>query len=443
MFQHARFQLVRAAPGQPARRRWPAAAAAAILLSALGADAQEQSTPAAAPASSTVVAAARPPAPIAWCLSNEVYLEAMWQFGIDATGCIQYGPCDDPLTRDASIPTASTPIKTIQLIIHIFCENNGRNCAATLEDADTAVARLNEDFLPWRIQFVHTAHFVKSTKYRYLDRTTESAQMKAAYATSPSTMLNIYVVDTGGVSWGIAPWIPYALDAQGGIVMHEEWFVATSRIPTVLTHEVGHCLGLYHTFRGVDETDPCSDCYEYAGRTSEVGDITGDFCSDTNPTPSNPNNCSDPLDLDPCTGGPWFDTPYLNYMGYSRDCPIEFTPQQAGRMHCWTDHTLSGWLTSPPPPPPPAAPGAPVLTPLGEGLIGIEWVDNSADEDGFRIERERRQGRWRDTTIIATVPANTTSTTDAPGAGTFRYRVQAFSNASGDSSWSGWTQIDN
>lgn len=42
----------------------------------------------------------------------------------------------------------------------------------------------------------------------------------------------------------------------------------------------------------------------------------------------------------------------------------------------------------------------------------------------------------------ATVPADTTSTTDSPGAGTFRYRVQAF-NAVGDSSWSGWTQINN
>src|SRR5262249_29709983 len=57
--------------------------------------------------------------------------------------CALQGPCDDPADRNASIPTPATPIKTYRLSIHVFCENNGSNCAATQADVDAAVARLN------------------------------------------------------------------------------------------------------------------------------------------------------------------------------------------------------------------------------------------------------------------------------------------------------------
>jgi hypothetical protein len=147
------------------------------------------------------------------------------------------------------------------------------------------------------------------------------------------------------------------------------------------------------------------------------------------------------LATDPCSGNPWGSTPYLNYMSYSYGtCPIEFTPQQAGRMHCWSADLLSGWLELPAPP---AAPGAPSLTKLGGGQVRATWADNSGNESGFRVQRETKSGaNWVNTQIVATVGSNATSATDAPGAGTFRYRVQAF-NGVGDSAWSAWTQIKN
>lgn len=383
------------------------------------------------------------PSPGEWCTTYRRYLADLVGQGINplAVICAENGPCDNPVDRNAAIPTPSTPIKTVRLSIHVFCENGGGNCAATQADVDTAVARLNADFAPWRIQFVAEANFISSTRYRYLDPNTESSGMKRTYADSPATKLNVYVVNTGsGVSWGTYPWTPDALGAQGGVVMHESWFVAATTLPTICTHEVGHCLGLWHTFHGVDEVPPCGDCYEAAGRTPADGDITGDRCSDTNPTPQNSNNCFDPPGTDPCSGSPWVSTPYLNYMGYSHTCPIEFTAQQAGRMHCWTASALSGWLLVPMPP---TAPGTPTLTKIAGGQVQIAWADNSANEDGFRAQRETRSGpNWINTQIVAIVATNITSAIDAPGAGTFRYRVQAF-NGIGDSVWSAWTQIKN
>jgi len=383
-----------------------------------------------------------------WCGTYHRHVAELIAQGIDlrdaASACPPNGSCDDPLNRNASIPTGNTPIKTVRLSIHVFCENNGGNCAATQADVDNAVARLNANYAPWRIQFVYEANFIKSTKYRYLDPNgSEQSGMKLAYANSPATKLNIYVVNTGpnGPSWATLPFWPQALSTQGGIVIHDALFVAAPPLPTiVLTHEVGHCLGLLHTFSGVDEVALCSDCYEPAGRTPEQGDVTGDWCSDTNPTPKNINNCFDPPETDPCSGNPWVATPFLNYMSYSHPCEIEFTAQQAGRMHCWTTAVLSGWLQLPQPP---NAPGAPTLTKLGGGQIRVAWADNSNDEDGFQVERETKSGsQWINTQTIAIVGANITSVTDAPGSGTSRYHVQAF-NGVGASAWSAWTQIKN
>jgi hypothetical protein len=276
------------------------------------------------------------------CGTQQRYLAELAALGrgpADGT-CPANGPCDDPLSRDASIPTGDTPVKTYHLSIHVFCDKKGASCTATQPLVDAAVATLNANFAVWRIQFTYQTEFLKDSKYQGLGAGEEWG-MKRRYADSPATKLNVYVVDTGGVSWGTFPWSPNALTYMGGIVMHRSHFGGTPQ--TTLTHEVGHCIGLWHTFHGVDEVTACSDCYEPAGRPAAQGDVTGDWCSDTAPTPKI-FLCGDPGTVDPCSAADWGATPYTNYMGYSGGCRTEFTPQQAGRMHCWTDAVLRGWL---------------------------------------------------------------------------------------------------
>ncbi|KAI3317794.1 hypothetical protein HD806DRAFT_550156 [Xylariaceae sp. AK1471] len=81
-----------------------------------------------------------------------------------------------------------------------------------------------------------------------------------------------------------------------------------------VTHEVGHWLGLLHTFHGFS-------CHGY-----------GDYIGDT-PQQSRPSRGGCHEDSDSCPKQPGLD-PVHNYMDYSRDtCRTEFTHGQYTRMH--------------------------------------------------------------------------------------------------------------
>lgn len=373
-----------------------------------------------------------------WCLTQIKYDQRpapIPEGGImPKAACAGFGPPDDPAVRDAAIPAPNAPMKTYQIFLNVFREKRGANPAASAAEVAAAMNRLNASYAPYRIQFSYNWRYVDDTTVRYLDDN-EVGWMKFKYAVSPQTQLNVFVTTYNpGGSWGTFPWDANAMTVYGGIVLHQPHFADPSN---VLIHEVGHCLGLWHTFHGVSEVAQCSDCYEAAGRSAADGDVTGDRCSDTNPGPRN-FNCADPPGTDPCSGNAWVDTPIHNFMSYSLDCATELTPQQSGRIYAWTAQSLTGWLA---PPPPPAAPGTPELSVSG-GTVTISWADNSNDETGFEVQREKKGkgNKWGETATVANVGANVTSTTNAPGSGTFRYRVRAYSG-NGASDWTGWAEV--
>jgi hypothetical protein len=145
---------------------------------------------------------------------------------------------------------------------------------------------------------------------------------------------------------------------------------------STLPHEMGHAMGLYHTFKGVSEDATCS-CPE-----STPSDITGDYCADTPPVVKN-WDCVSPLGAtaagytDPCTTSRTsYTNPYTNLMSYGT-CRSVFTNSQSMRARCYRTNNLA-WVTpdangyfnytAPPPPPPPVNPNA------GAGFVASLFV---------------------------------------------------------------------
>lgn len=248
-------------------------------------------------------------------------------------GCPLSGMCDDPDIRDQYTPGGGTTPLTVRVAINIFCRANGTNCLAEISGGEMGIDTLNHDFAPYGIQFVGVVRQINSSMFRMFDSEDDNP-MKLQYSYDPKHYLNLYVVITGGYSYGYFPWFDDPTGPLGGVVLD------ITHLPTsIISHEVGHCLGLWHTHHGVTELVECSDCYELVNGDR---DRTGDFCSETPATPVH-FDCPGPQGAD-CQGTPWgvVDTP--NIMGYSTPCYEHFSPQQGARMHCWIRDKLGSWV---------------------------------------------------------------------------------------------------
>lgn len=102
----------------------------------------------------------------------------------------------------------------------------------------------------------------------------------------------------------------------------------------ILAHEVGHYLGLYHTFGSSNPNDPAG-CY---GTNNADCSASGDWCCDTPPSTydnfdcsNQPNTCNETYFQQPTQDHPDM---LENYMSYSNDnCMNTFTSDQAARMN--------------------------------------------------------------------------------------------------------------
>jgi hypothetical protein len=145
-------------------------------------------------------------------------------------------------------------------------------------------------------------------------------------AWDPNKYLNIYT-NTASGNLGYVPFLP-ANGSVGSlsdrvVVLWESYGEGAPIGPPynlgrTLTHEVGHYLGLNHTFNGGCDSGSCSN--------------SGDLICDTSPQNSATFGCNGSS----CSGV----VPDDNYMDYSDDqCMEKFTPDQSRRMRC----TILNW----------------------------------------------------------------------------------------------------
>nr|AYM53426.1 hypothetical protein [Melittangium lichenicola] len=204
---------------------------------------------------------------------------------------------------------------TIKVYWHTI--TNGTAGALTSTQIANQISVLNSAYAntPFRFVLAGTDSTSNSTWYTSTGGSSETA-MKKALRKGTAADLNFYTNNMGGglLGWATFPSSYASQPLQDGVVVLYSSLPGGSAAPYNLgdtaTHEVGHWLGLYHTFQG-----GCAS--------------PGDSVTDTAPEASPASGC--PSGRDTCSGGGV--DPITNFMDYSDDaCMNTFSAGQIDRM---------------------------------------------------------------------------------------------------------------
>ncbi|MGB7070877.1 MAG: zinc metalloprotease [Pyrinomonadaceae bacterium] len=211
----------------------------------------------------------------------------------------------------------------VNVYFHVVTNSSGGGGVSSSQINDQ-ISVLNDAFGGWGWTFNHaaTTTTANTTWYNNCYGSAETA-MKNALHQGTADDLNIYTCNPSGGILGYATFpSSYNSDPlRDGVVLLNESLPGGNAEPyndgDTGTHEVGHWMGLYHTFQG-----GCSK------NTTKGGDRVADTPAERSPA----YGC--PLNRDSCAGSrfPGLD-PINNFMDYTDDsCMFTFTNGQDTRM---------------------------------------------------------------------------------------------------------------
>jgi hypothetical protein len=209
---------------------------------------------------------------------------------------------------------------TIRVAFHVITSN--RRGDVTDQQIADQIAELNRAYggFGYQFQLVSVSRTAQPGWFNMTPFTGKERHAKEALAVDPAHTLNIYTCNPGQsiLGWTWFPWMAAEGDPIHGVVVHYASLpggaLSAYNLGRTAVHEVGHYLGLLHTFE--------NGC-----------DAPGDFVEDTPFEASPAFGC--PVGRNSCPDPPV--DPIHNYMDYGDDpCITEFTAGQEARMQAIT-----------------------------------------------------------------------------------------------------------